>query len=70
MSECEPKGCAPALRAVHADKDVVIVGGGIAGICAAVAAARLGMRTALITDRPVLGAGMSACRTRDSVRCA
>ncbi|MCD7973838.1 MAG: FAD-dependent oxidoreductase [Candidatus Azobacteroides sp.] len=35
--------------------DLVVVGGGIAGICAAVAAARLGCNVALINDRPVLG---------------
>jgi hypothetical protein len=35
--------------------DVVVVGGGLAGCVAAVAAARLGCRTALIHNRPVLG---------------
>ena len=34
--------------------DVVVAGGGMAGVCAAIAAARLGVRTALIQDRPVL----------------
>jgi len=60
MSECESTGNAPALRVIHIEKNVVVVGGGIAGICAAVAAARLGMRTALITDRPVLGGSASS----------
>ncbi|MEN9362394.1 MAG: hypothetical protein RL095_3929 [Verrucomicrobiota bacterium] len=35
--------------------DLVVVGGGIAGSCAAVAAAREGLKVALIQDRPVLG---------------
>ncbi|MDR0758311.1 MAG: FAD-dependent oxidoreductase, partial [Tannerella sp.] len=35
--------------------DLVVVGGGIAGICSAVSAARYGLTVALIQDRPVLG---------------
>jgi hypothetical protein len=44
--------------------DVVVIGGGLAGVCAAASAARLGSKTALVQDRPVLG-GMSSseCRT-------
>ena len=40
--------------------DVVVVGGGIAGICAAVSSARLGLKTALIHDRPILGGNNSS----------
>ena len=40
--------------------DFVVVGGGIAGICAAVTAARLGLKVALINDRPVLGGNNSS----------
>ena len=40
--------------------DFVVVGGGIAGMCAAVAAARQGLRVALVNDRPVLGGNNSA----------
>ncbi|MDE7407752.1 MAG: FAD-dependent oxidoreductase, partial [Muribaculaceae bacterium] len=40
--------------------DMVIVGGGIAGMCAAVAAARNGMQVALVNDRPVLGGNNSS----------
>ena len=35
--------------------DFVVVGGGIAGMCAAASAARLGCKVALVNDRPVLG---------------
>jgi len=40
--------------------DFVVVGGGLAGMCAAVAAARLGLKTALIHDRAVLGGNNSS----------
>ena len=41
------------------DYDVVVIGGGLAGCTAAVAAARNGARTALIQNRPVLGGNAS-----------
>ncbi|MEM9723859.1 MAG: FAD-dependent oxidoreductase [Pseudomonadota bacterium] len=41
------------------DFDVVVVGGGVSGCAAALAAARLGERVALIHDRPVLGGNAS-----------
>ncbi len=40
--------------------DFVVVGGGLAGISAAIAAARGGARTALVGDRPVLGGNSSS----------
>lgn len=40
--------------------DLVVVGGGVAGISAAVSAARLGCRVALVNDRPVLGGNNSS----------
>lgn len=40
--------------------DLVVVGGGAAGCCAAVSAARLGCKVALIHDRPVLGGNNSS----------
>ena len=40
--------------------DLVVIGGGLAGICAAVAAARHGAQVMLIQDRPVLGGNASS----------
>ena len=40
--------------------EFIVVGGGAAGICAAVAAARLGVKVALINNRPVLGGNNSS----------
>lgn len=42
------------------DFDLVVVGGGVAGTSAAITAARLGLRVALIQDRPVLGGNGSS----------
>lgn len=39
---------------------VVVVGGGLAGLCAALSSARAGVRTALIQDRAVLGGNASS----------
>ena len=46
--------------AASAKFDFVVVGGGISGMCAAVAAARQGLKVALVNDRPVLGGNNSA----------
>ena len=43
--------------------DFVVVGGGVAGMCAAVAATRLGSEVALINDRPIWG-GCNSSETR------
>lgn len=40
--------------------DYVVVGGGMGGICAAISAARLGVKVALIQNRPVLGGNNSS----------
>ncbi|TXK84883.1 FAD-dependent oxidoreductase [Paenibacillus sp. N3.4] len=40
--------------------DITVVGGGLAGVCAAIAAARLGQTVALIQNRPVLGGNSSS----------
>ena len=49
----------PALEHIHHQSDLCVVGGGIAGICAAVAAAREGSSVTLVQDRPVLGGNAS-----------
>lgn len=40
--------------------DLVIIGGGISGVCCAITAAREGLRVALVQDRPVLGGNASS----------
>jgi len=40
--------------------DIVVIGGGLAGVCAAISAARHGAKTALIEARPVLGGNSSS----------
>ena len=40
--------------------DFVVIGGGMAGVCSAISAARLGLKVALIQDRPVLGGNNSS----------
>jgi ribulose 1,5-bisphosphate synthetase/thiazole synthase len=47
------------FRETHAF-DVCVIGGGMAGLCAALAAARNGAKTALVQDRPVLGGNASS----------
>ena len=40
--------------------DIAVIGGGMSGICAAIAAARMGACTVLLQDRPVLGGNASS----------
>ncbi len=49
-----------SVKTVNLDFDFVVAGGGMAGVCAAIAAARFGIRVALIQDRPVLGGNASS----------
>jgi len=42
------------------DFDLVVIGGGVAGTAAAISAARLGLKVALIQDRPLLGGNNSS----------
>lgn len=41
-------------------KDIVIIGGGLAGICAAISSARVGRQVALVQNRSVLGGNSSS----------
>ena len=49
---------APKTENIHAD--LVIAGGGLAGTCCAITAARAGIRVILVQDRPVLGGNASS----------
>jgi hypothetical protein len=49
-----------ALKSVTLAADLVVAGGGVAGVCAAVTAARAGIRVILAQDRPVLGGNASS----------
>ncbi|MFC4243410.1 FAD-dependent oxidoreductase [Gryllotalpicola reticulitermitis] len=48
------------MRDEELHSDVTIIGGGLAGVCAAIAAARNGRSVALINNRPVLGGNSSS----------
>lgn len=48
------------MKTVSQSFDFIVVGGGLTGLCAAMAAARNGARTALVQDRPVLGGNASS----------
>lgn len=48
------------MRNETVHNDITVVGGGLAGVCAAVAAARLGKKVALVQNRPVLGGNSSS----------
>lgn len=48
------------LQAENLNADLVVVGGGMAGACCAITAARKGVKVVLIQDRPVLGGNASS----------
>jgi len=48
------------MKKIAEQYDVVVCGGGLAGVCASIAAARGGAKTALVQDRPVLGGNSSS----------
>lgn len=48
------------MKKISENYEVAVIGGGIAGICAAVASARHGAKTVLIHNRPVLGGNASS----------
>ncbi len=47
-------------KQVNLSTELVVVGGGLAGVCCAVTAARQGLKVVLIQDRPVLGGNSSS----------
>src|ERR1035438_2876731 len=50
----------PQMHLVNRDADVLVAGGGLAGVCAAIAAARHGARVVLLQDRSRLGGNSSS----------
>jgi hypothetical protein len=48
------------MRSVTEKYDLVVCGGGLAGVCGALAAARQGLRTCLVHNRPSLGGNSSS----------
>ena len=48
------------FETVKHEVDFCVVGGGLAGICAAVAAARNGAKVAIMQDRPMFGGNCSS----------
>lgn len=60
MTDADSASTDRSFVRVTEESDIVVVGAGIAGICAAVAAARAGCRVALVSDRPVLGGSASS----------
>lgn len=51
---------ARALKKTNIQSDLVVVGGGMAGTCCALTAARQGIKVTLVQDRPVLGGNASS----------
>ncbi|HEY4064929.1 MAG TPA: FAD-dependent oxidoreductase [Puia sp.] len=56
------EGFVPERKAEHRSykADLVVVGGGLSGACAAITAARAGIKVILVSDRPVLGGNASS----------
>lgn len=48
------------MKTIEYSTEFCVVGGGIAGLCAAVAAARQGVKTVLVHDRPIPGGNASS----------
>ena len=50
----------PIVKEVSLETQFVVCGGGLSGICAAISAARRGVKVVLVQDRPVLGGNASS----------
>jgi len=60
MILCPESGVTRGLKTERLVTDFAVVGGGLAGTCAAITAARAGARVVLIQDRPLLGGNASS----------
>ena len=60
MIRSEPFSGIRELRNKQIRSDFAVIGGGLAGVCAAITAAREGLRVTLVQDRPVLGGNASS----------
>ena len=47
-------------KIIHYKVDLAVAGGGLSGVCAAIVAARQGLKVVLVQDRPVLGGNASS----------
>ena len=59
MLTAKPENSRP-LKTIELTTDLVVVGAGLAGVCAAITAAREGISVVLVQDRPVLGGNASS----------
>lgn len=48
------------LKVIDHHTELCVIGGGLAGMCAAISAARRGTKVVLMHDRPVLGGNASS----------
>ena len=48
------------MKKKYLNASLIVAGGGVSGVCAALAAARLGIKTILVHNRPVLGGNSSS----------
>jgi hypothetical protein len=60
MLSSAPSSTVRELHSTTLTADLAVVGGGLAGVCAAISAARAGIQVVLIQDRPVLGGNSSS----------
>jgi len=58
QSDFSPEG--RQINSVALKSDLVVIGGGLSGLCAAITAARKGVKVVMVQDRPVLGGNSSS----------
>jgi len=60
MTITPPSAPARSIKSISLACDLAVAGGGISGVCAAITAARAGLKVVLVQDRPVLGGNASS----------